>query len=265
MPFKSDAQRRYLWANDPEIARDWTETYGSRIQKNNGGIMRVPFRTGHAAEGQYSGGSKTSGTSNKGGYTGSGGGGADASTQSFDLSATPNRPSGPIGSPDSGGPGPDRSAVGQFSQYGKNVMAQNLRGPTWSQQLGQGIGKVWSDVKSLAQQGGISGAILNALFGGPQSSRRELGIMNQLKGPGGSTLSIGRNNVPMSREGGDTPWWMQLGYPSYEAWLAAQNQGIMGIEGIDVDETEDDFIQRFRLADAYRQQPGTTDIPITYT
>ena len=39
MPFKSEAQRRYLWANEPELARDWTETYGSRIHKNNGGIM----------------------------------------------------------------------------------------------------------------------------------------------------------------------------------------------------------------------------------
>ncbi len=46
MPFKSEAQRRYLWANEPEIARDWTDTYGSRIQKNNGGIMRVPFANG---------------------------------------------------------------------------------------------------------------------------------------------------------------------------------------------------------------------------
>jgi hypothetical protein len=41
MPFKSEAQRRYLWANEPEIARDWTDTYGSRIQKNNGGIMDI--------------------------------------------------------------------------------------------------------------------------------------------------------------------------------------------------------------------------------
>ena len=41
MPFKSEAQRRYLWANEPEIARDWTDTYGSRIQKSNGGIMDV--------------------------------------------------------------------------------------------------------------------------------------------------------------------------------------------------------------------------------
>jgi len=40
MPFKSEAQRRYLWANEPEIARDWTDTYGSRIQKNGGGIMQ---------------------------------------------------------------------------------------------------------------------------------------------------------------------------------------------------------------------------------
>jgi len=39
MPFQSEKQRRYLWANEPEIARDWTDTYGSRIQKDNGGIM----------------------------------------------------------------------------------------------------------------------------------------------------------------------------------------------------------------------------------
>jgi len=41
MPFKSEEQRRYLWANEPEIARDWTDTYGSRIHKNNGGIMSM--------------------------------------------------------------------------------------------------------------------------------------------------------------------------------------------------------------------------------
>jgi len=39
MPFQSEKQRRYLWANEPEIARDWTNTYGNRIQKNDGGIM----------------------------------------------------------------------------------------------------------------------------------------------------------------------------------------------------------------------------------
>ena len=38
MPFQSEKQRRYLWANEPEIARDWTDTYGSRIDKEDGGI-----------------------------------------------------------------------------------------------------------------------------------------------------------------------------------------------------------------------------------
>ena len=41
MPFKSEAQKRYLWANEPEIARDWTDTYGSRIKKDSGGIMEL--------------------------------------------------------------------------------------------------------------------------------------------------------------------------------------------------------------------------------
>ena len=35
MPFQSEKQRRYLWANEPEIARDWTDRYGAR----GGGIM----------------------------------------------------------------------------------------------------------------------------------------------------------------------------------------------------------------------------------
>ena len=39
MPFQSEKQRRYLWANEPEIARDWTNKYGSRVKKYDGGIM----------------------------------------------------------------------------------------------------------------------------------------------------------------------------------------------------------------------------------
>jgi len=39
MPFQSEKQRRYLWANEPEIARDWTNKYGSRVKKQDGGIM----------------------------------------------------------------------------------------------------------------------------------------------------------------------------------------------------------------------------------
>ena len=46
MPFRSEKQRRYLWANEPEIARRWTKEHGSRIQKDDGGIMRLPFAEG---------------------------------------------------------------------------------------------------------------------------------------------------------------------------------------------------------------------------
>tara|TARA_Y100001963_G_scaffold44681_1_gene62686 strand:+ start:675 stop:1481 length:807 start_codon:yes stop_codon:yes gene_type:complete len=64
MPFKSEKQRRYLFANEPEIARDWTDTYGSKIQAADGGIMRIPFANGreaYGASGQYGGGSNPSG------------------------------------------------------------------------------------------------------------------------------------------------------------------------------------------------------------
>jgi hypothetical protein len=31
MPFKSENQRRFLWANHPEIARRWTNEHGSKV------------------------------------------------------------------------------------------------------------------------------------------------------------------------------------------------------------------------------------------
>ena len=55
MPFKSEAQRRYLWANEPEIARDWTDTYGSRIQKNTGGISQLVKSSGNGKRPGYQG------------------------------------------------------------------------------------------------------------------------------------------------------------------------------------------------------------------
>jgi len=51
MPFKSEAQRRYLWANEPEIARDWTDEYGSRIQKAGGQLVQPgPGRPGYRGD-----------------------------------------------------------------------------------------------------------------------------------------------------------------------------------------------------------------------
>jgi hypothetical protein len=77
MPFKSEKQRRYLWANEPEIARDWTDTYGSGIHKALGG--RIGFYRGsdrHAGTGgRRSSGMDMSDATHRGGTTGSGLGG----------------------------------------------------------------------------------------------------------------------------------------------------------------------------------------------
>jgi hypothetical protein len=31
MPFRSEKQRRWMWANRPDIAKRWTAKYGKRI------------------------------------------------------------------------------------------------------------------------------------------------------------------------------------------------------------------------------------------
>lgn len=33
MPFRSEKQRRFMWARHPEIARRWTDEYGSKPRK----------------------------------------------------------------------------------------------------------------------------------------------------------------------------------------------------------------------------------------
>ena len=33
VPFKSEKQRRYLYKNNPAIAKKWTKKYGSKISK----------------------------------------------------------------------------------------------------------------------------------------------------------------------------------------------------------------------------------------
>ena len=31
MPFRSEKQRRFLWMKHPEVARRWTDKYGSKV------------------------------------------------------------------------------------------------------------------------------------------------------------------------------------------------------------------------------------------
>jgi len=55
--------------------------------------------------------------------------------------------------------------------------------------------------------------------------------------------------------------------PQYN-WDDLYAQNVMEEDGLDIDTSTgnlEDWSQRFRLADAYRQHPGTIDTPITYT
>jgi hypothetical protein len=45
MPFKSKAQRSYLYANHPNIAKKWTKKHGAAIQKSAGSkLIKKPKR-----------------------------------------------------------------------------------------------------------------------------------------------------------------------------------------------------------------------------
>jgi hypothetical protein len=42
LPFKSESQRRYLWANHPEIAQRWSnESKGKRVPKKRSNLQRA--------------------------------------------------------------------------------------------------------------------------------------------------------------------------------------------------------------------------------
>jgi len=62
MPFKSEKQRRYLFANEPEVARkfaDETRASGGMIKKSLGNVMRLPDLARMRSGGMVSNGSLT--------------------------------------------------------------------------------------------------------------------------------------------------------------------------------------------------------------
>ena len=40
MPFKSEKQRKYLYAKKPKLASKWTNKYGSKIQNKKSGSKK---------------------------------------------------------------------------------------------------------------------------------------------------------------------------------------------------------------------------------
>ena len=189
MPFQSEKQRRYLWANEPEIARDWTDTYGSGIAKALGG--RIGF---------YRGSDRHAGTSSASTSYGPPGSASRASAPTHQ----PAPSSGPA--PDRGGPiNPHADTAPVIQQQRQTdfrnlINQQNREKRDVFQRPGPKVGGLGNWAANYAGAnvgaglgsmllGGLPGLILGTLFG----NRTSRNLMNpQYKG---STLKDRLSNI----------------------------------------------------------------------
>jgi len=142
--------------------------------------------------------------------------------------------------------GPDRSAVSQFSQYGKNLMNQNLKGPNLFSQIGSGI-------KNYVTSGGLLGmgirglgSLFSSLTGPKGPNPSEVGNLNM---PGYNMLNIaGPVSRSPAREGGDGENKnLYATTNQYTIPTAVEEEGITTLIN------NPDFLQRFRVKNPYRQ------------
>ena len=199
-------------------------------------VERVGFRRGGTGGGTGDAGSP--GTNADGSNANTGGGDNDYNFRGpSDLGVT-TRTVDTISPPDV-----DRSAVGQFSTYGRNLMNQNLKGPSVFSQIGTGI-------KDYITGGGLIGAGirgLGSLFGGSTPSTGNVGPAGLTNdgtyGTVGDAVTASQRNEPPGEQG--------------------DNQGIMATyipnmldtaeEDDEIDNSLTDFLQRFRVDNQFRQ------------
>ena len=234
MPFQSEKQRRYLWANEPEIARDWTDTYGSGIAKALGG--RIGFYRGSPhSSGRGPGPGGQSSASNRGrdpgpgpggqsgdrgGSLGSGPHGGEWSGPSYSppKQLTVTRPSQHIGAGDT------------FQNYNKN-----LRNLQRQQEYQQGayqrahpfLSKIRSGLGSLGR--GIGHVARNF---NPVSLAFDNPLMKLL------TSGYGRGNIRNLGSNQNINWndpdeaediaWENVNYNPYAKTRLQSEEGIMG-------------------------------------
>jgi hypothetical protein len=136
----------------------------------------------------------------------------------------------------------DRSAVSQFSTFGRNTMNQNLQGPS-------AFSNITGGIKDYVLNGGLIGMGIRGLTGlydkvtGPKATE-----YGNLDIPGYNMLNIAG---PKSYDFGPAPG------------EGNDNQGIMAAyipnmldtaeEEIPLSQEEEDFKQRFRVANEFRQ------------
>ena len=174
--------------------------------------MKGNKRPGYRGDDAY-GGSAGTGGGNKGGD------GPSARDRSMGLQGKTGTRDKSL---DSGGPGVDRSRgfrevdrskVGQFSQYGRNVMAQNLKS------LQPNLLERGFDLYKKYSPLGMVTRGLTSIFGGPKT--------------GFSTKGPSSVDDDDDTGGGDgMPRYAQLGYPSQEAYMAAMQRATQAPAGL---------------------------------
>lgn len=223
------AELAYITPREQKILLD-ADLYGSLKGKPNkgpGGIMSLQGDMGSVG----------------GGSSSSGGGGGNTNREKGLMSRGlgPKGTTGNINDFSDNG-GVDRSAVSQFSTYGKNVMNQNLKGPS-------AFSNIVGGIKNYVTSGGLIGMGIRGLTGlydkvtGPKATE-----YGNLDIPGYNMLNIAG---PKSYDFGPGPG------------EGNDNQGIMAAyipnmldtaeEEIPLSQEEEDFKQRFRVANEFRQ------------
>ena len=284
MPFQSEKQRRYLWANEPEIARDWTDTYGSRIAAALGGIMALAqggraryYKGGQSIPSEYtiedammtttqdklggitdvmkqadlfrqgSVGQFYAAQGGRIGFMGAGiaGGGKDsadrgglahqqAAKDAIDKAATRSG---------------DDTREEAIEKYSTNPYGQKTKGPL---DKGFDLYKKYAPLPNIIR-------FAKDIFGSSVEDENPYSTGRFTMGNPHLDKVTGPTTGP---DRGDRPYFP----PQYIDDVYAQN--VMEEDGLDIDTSTgnlEDWSQRFRLADAYRQHPGTVDKPITYT
>ena len=227
MPFKSEKQRRYLWANEPEIARDWTDTYGSKIKKAEGGITRIPFQGGGAdagtrsfAESSYAGDTQGFQSAASHGFQGEQGISTQEKMQKDIQSGSEVVRRGKLADERRASAkakaeqkAKDKKKTSIPSILGLGIQAfDKFKG--WNNAMQRNQFKNWYEKKNPHPMGFVWDDWTDEEW--EEKSIDEIpGYREYLTGP--TTQQTG--------DGGATAWWRLQGYPSYEAWQAAQGQG----------------------------------------
>ena len=136
--------------------------------------------------------------------------------------------------------GIDRSAVGQFSQYGKNVMNQSL------DSLRPAFGFTDAARTNLLSPSSIAKTAFGALIGIPG-----LGFLSNIRvnpNPPTTTTTTGGGGD----EQGPVPYWAQLGFSSEAEYLAA----LARAQAPSTKEPEPEVEEPFQLARRFRAEGG---------